>query len=84
VSRSRARVPKSEPSAAFADRWCAKEAVFKSLGVVSEGAGAQLKDIEILSDEGRPKVVVSCSSSYVREDHLANHSVLRISSMVTL
>lgn len=46
--------------ASFAGRWSAKEAVFKALGVSSKGAGAPLKDIEILSDEkGAPVVKVS-------------------------
>ena len=48
--------------AAFAGKWCAKEAVFKSLGVSSKGAGAPLKDIEIVSDgNGAPTVSVSLS-----------------------
>ena len=48
------------PQASFAGRWSAKEAVFKSLGVQSRGAGAALKDIEITSlDSGAPVVVVS-------------------------
>ncbi|KAL8719648.1 MAG: hypothetical protein Q9225_003370 [Loekoesia sp. 1 TL-2023] len=45
-----------DPHSAFAGRWSAKEAVFKSLGVPSKGAGASLKDIEILSDRGIPRV----------------------------
>ena len=46
--------------ASFAGRWSAKEAVFKSLNVSSKGAGAALKDIEILSNEkGAPEVHVS-------------------------
>ncbi len=46
--------------ASFAGRWSAKEAVFKSLGVQSRGAGAALKDIEIGSGEnGAPVVTVS-------------------------
>ncbi|KAL8642495.1 MAG: hypothetical protein Q9228_000813 [Teloschistes exilis] len=45
-----------DPHSAFAGRWSAKEAVFKSLGVPSKGAGAPLKDIEILSDRGIPQV----------------------------
>lgn len=46
--------------AAFAGRWSAKEAVFKSLGVASRGAGAPLLDIEILRDDnGAPTVQVS-------------------------
>jgi len=45
------------PQKSFAGRWVAKEAVFKSLGVPSKGAGAALKDIEILSDSnGSPTV----------------------------
>ena len=47
------------PAASFAGRWSAKEAVFKSLGVSSKGAGAALKDIEITADEnGAPQVKV--------------------------
>jgi len=45
------------PQASFAGRWSAKEAVFKSLGVQGKGAGAPLKDIEIVSDRnGAPTV----------------------------
>ncbi|KAL9109967.1 MAG: hypothetical protein Q9227_005490 [Pyrenula ochraceoflavens] len=45
------------PRASFAGRWSAKEAVFKSLGVCSKGAGAPLYDIEIVSDaNGAPSV----------------------------
>ncbi|KAF6812261.1 fatty acid synthase alpha subunit [Colletotrichum sojae] len=45
------------PQSSFAGRWSAKEAVFKSLGVPSKGAGAPLKDIEIVKDEsGAPAV----------------------------
>jgi len=36
----------------FAGTWSAKEAVFKSLGVESKGAGASLKDIEITRVNG--------------------------------
>ncbi|PGG97294.1 fatty acid synthase subunit alpha [Blastomyces parvus] len=46
------------PQASFAGRWSAKEAVFKSLGVVGKGAGAALRDIEILSGKGGAPVVV--------------------------
>ncbi|KAK4214388.1 fatty acid synthase subunit alpha [Rhypophila decipiens] len=47
------------PRKALAGRWSAKEAVFKSLGVASKGAGASLKEIEILSDaNGRPTVTL--------------------------
>ncbi|KAL6232050.1 hypothetical protein BDW75DRAFT_28846 [Aspergillus navahoensis] len=45
------------PQSSFAGRWSAKEAVFKSLGVCSKGAGAPLKDIEIENDSnGAPTV----------------------------
>ena len=46
--------------ATYASRWCAKEAVFKSLGTFSRGAGAAMQDIEIVSEYGRgPTVKVS-------------------------
>ncbi|EIW84299.1 fatty acid synthase [Coniophora puteana RWD-64-598 SS2] len=45
------------PPSSFAARWVGKEAVFKSLGVSSKGAGAAMKDIEILPNEsGVPTV----------------------------
>ncbi|KAH6685704.1 fatty acid synthase subunit alpha reductase [Plectosphaerella plurivora] len=47
------------PQSSFAGRWSAKEAVFKSLGVASKGAGAPMKEIEILKDdEGAPVVAL--------------------------
>ncbi|PSK42281.1 Fatty acid synthase subunit alpha [Elsinoe australis] len=47
----------ANPQASFAGRWSAKEAVFKSLKVEGKGAGAPLKEIEILSGEsGAPEV----------------------------
>ena len=48
----------SQPSpASFAVRWVGKKAVFKSLGVKSQGAAAAMKDIEILNDDsGVPTV----------------------------
>lgn len=50
----------ASPQASFAGRWCAKEAVFKALGVASKGAGASLREIEIGTDEkGAPVVAVS-------------------------
>jgi fatty acid synthase subunit alpha len=48
-----------DPNASFAGRWAAKEAVFKALGVPSKGAGAPLKDIEIVSTESGPQVKLS-------------------------
>lgn len=48
------------PQASFTGRWSAKEAVFKCLGVSSQGAGAALSEIEIVNDEnGAPVVSVS-------------------------
>lgn len=50
----------ANPRASFAGKWSAKEAVFKSLGVASKGAGAPLREIEIINDErGAPIVTVS-------------------------
>ena len=47
------------PPASFAARWAGKEAVFKSLGVPSKGAGAAMKEIEILPDDnGVPTVTL--------------------------
>ncbi|KAF2027414.1 hypothetical protein EK21DRAFT_114904 [Setomelanomma holmii] len=47
----------TNPQASFTGKWSAKEAVFKSLGVKGKGAGAALKDIEIVNDEtGAPQV----------------------------
>ncbi|KAJ5110717.1 hypothetical protein N7532_001252 [Penicillium argentinense] len=47
----------ASPQSSFAGRWSAKEAVFKSLGVSSQGAGAALKDIEIGSDANGVPIV---------------------------
>ena len=53
-----------DPHAMLVSRWCAKEAVFKSLGVKSKGAGAPMKDIEVWNDEsGIPRVKVSKSAT---------------------
>ena len=47
------------PQSSFAARWAGKEAVFKSLGVTSKGAGAAMREIEILPDEsGAPRVTL--------------------------
>lgn len=54
--------------ASFAGKWSAKEAVFKSLKVQGQGAGAPLKDIEIKNDEnGAPTVVVSSHGAFVSQ-----------------
>ena len=47
-----------DPHATLAGRWCAKEAVFKSLGAKSKGAGAALGEIEIVNMGGAPGVKV--------------------------
>ncbi|KAA8909923.1 hypothetical protein TRICI_004308 [Trichomonascus ciferrii] len=48
-----------DPQASFAGTWSAKEAVFKSLGVASKGAGAELQSIEIVRNaKGAPEVVL--------------------------
>lgn len=46
---------RSQPcvQSSFAGTWSAKEAVFKSLGVKSQGGGASLKDIEITRAAGK-------------------------------
>lgn len=45
-----------DPTASFAGRWAAKEAVFKALNVPSKGAGASLKEIEIVASGAGPEV----------------------------
>lgn len=45
------------PRSSFAGTWSAKEAVFKSLEVESKGAGASLKDIEIVHNGNGAPVV---------------------------
>jgi fatty acid synthase subunit alpha len=50
------------PQQTFAGRWSAKEAVFKALGVASRGAGAAMKDIEILTDKNGAPTVTVCVS----------------------
>lgn len=45
------------PASSFAARWVGKEAVFKSLGVKSQGAAAAMKEIEIVNDSTGVPVV---------------------------
>ena len=45
-----------DPKASFCGRFCAAEAVFKSLGVRTQGSGASLKDIEIIPTPEGPQV----------------------------
>ncbi|KPV74523.1 uncharacterized protein RHOBADRAFT_28081 [Rhodotorula graminis WP1] len=46
----------ADPRASFAARWSSKEAVFKSLKTQSKGAGASLKDVEVVSTPTGPQV----------------------------
>lgn len=46
-------------AASLAGKWTAKEAVFKSLKTSSRGGGAAMKEIEIVSGEEGPRVVLS-------------------------
>lgn len=62
------------PQSSFVGKWSAKEAVLKSLGVASTGAGALLKDVEIINNEkGAPivflhgAVAVSAKKAGVKE-----------------
>ncbi|KAE8153339.1 hypothetical protein BDV25DRAFT_168999 [Aspergillus avenaceus] len=48
----------ANPRASFAGRWSAKEAVFKSLQTPSRGAGTEMNEIEILSEQGIPRVTL--------------------------
>ncbi|AET37910.1 trifunctional fatty acid synthase subunit FAS2 Ecym_2158 [Eremothecium cymbalariae DBVPG len=63
---------KGQPScqSSFAGIWSAKEAVFKSLGVKSKGAGASLKEIEIQRDQssGGPIVVLHGAAKAAADD----------------
>jgi len=70
----------ASPQASYAGRWSAKEAVFKSLGVCSKGAGAPLHDIEILSDEnGAPKVALHGAALQAANDAGVKHVNVSIS-----
>ena len=62
-----------DPHAMLVSRWCAKEAVFKSLGVKSKGAGAPMKDIEVWNDEnGIPRVKVSSLRQVIYRSRINN------------
>ena len=64
------------PQSSFAGKWSAKEAVFKSLGVASKGAGAPLKEIEIINNEKGAPIVTVCYSHIIDTLNLANISQL--------
>jgi fatty acid synthase subunit alpha len=54
----------ADPKASFTGTWSAKEAVFKALGVKSQGAGAPLIDIEIIRKaSGAPLVSLNGSAA---------------------
>ncbi|KAH8807722.1 phosphopantetheine-protein transferase [Xylogone sp. PMI_703] len=58
-----------DPHAMLVARWCAKEAVFKSLSAKSRGAGAAMNDIEIWNDEnGAPKVRLTGAAMQAAQD----------------
>ena len=50
----------ADPKRALTGKWSAKEAVFKSLGVQSKGAGAAMKDIEVLSGNAGEPIAKVC------------------------
>ncbi|MCO5596362.1 hypothetical protein L7F22_050423 [Adiantum nelumboides] len=53
-----------DPRASFCGRFCAKEAVFKSMGIKSQGIAASMKSIEIRPDEnGAPSVLLDEAAS---------------------
>lgn len=67
----------------FAAQWIGKEAVFKSLGVSSKGAGAAMKEIEILPNEvtlhGEAKAAAAAKG--ISKIHLSlSHSDVSFSS----
>ncbi|GAA5878476.1 hypothetical protein JCM8547_005957 [Rhodosporidiobolus lusitaniae] len=56
------------PQASFAGKWVGKEGTFKAMGVKSRGAGASLKDIEIVSTETGPTVVLHGDAKKAAEE----------------
>ena len=65
----------------FVARWVGNEAVFMSLGILSKGAGAATREIEILSNEGGvPEVMLhgdakAATTKGISTIHLSlNHS----------
>lgn len=63
-------VRSSDPKRTLTGRWSAKEAVFKSLGVESKGAGAAMQDIEILVGKGgKPIVKVGVDKSLFKNTY---------------
>ncbi|KAJ6127772.1 hypothetical protein N7471_008989, partial [Penicillium samsonianum] len=69
-----------DPHSVYVSRWCAKEAVFKSLGVKSLGAGAAMDTIEICSYEnGSPCVKLHGLSLRAARDAGITNVLLSIS-----
>ncbi|EGV60278.1 3-oxoacyl-[acyl-carrier-protein] synthase [Yamadazyma tenuis] len=66
-----------DPRASFTGTWSAKEAVFKALGVKSQGAGAALVDIQVVrSATGAPKVnLVGAAKAAAEKAGVKNVSV---------
>jgi fatty acid synthase subunit alpha len=62
IEYCRSKASGRSEQASFAGRWSAKEAVFKALGVPSQGGGAAMKDIEIVKEANGPPTVKVCSS----------------------
>ncbi|KAF7845822.1 hypothetical protein BT93_L0447 [Corymbia citriodora subsp. variegata] len=70
----------ANPQASFTGKWSAKEAVFKSLKVASKGAGAPLKDIEIVNDEnGAPTVVLHGAAKAAADEKGVKNTTVSIS-----
>lgn len=68
----------ASPLASFTGRWSAKEAVFKSLGVASKGAGASLRDIEVINDKNGAPVVTVSYSFYLTAFFFFRYSILTV------
>lgn len=70
----------ADSAASFAARWAGKEAVFKALGVPSKGAGAPMKDIEILPDAaGAPQVILHGDAKEAAESKDINRVLVSLS-----
>ena len=82
TAEERAIVERSaNPKHALTGKWSAKEAAFKSFGVKSKGAGAAMKDIEVLSgNEGEPIIKVSRHDS----ERSSSHQILVTDKMFTV
>ncbi|KAL4971344.1 thiolase-like protein [Aspergillus desertorum] len=69
-----------DPHSVYVSRWCAKEAVFKSMRVKSRGAGAAMNAIEICSNEnGSPWVKLHGEALFAARDAGITDILLSIS-----